>query len=253
MSTTLFNLKRPLIFFDIESTGTDVAKDRIVELSMIKYYGKDESESKLWRVNPGIPIPREASLVHGIYDADVANEPRFFELVNEVHTFIKDADLGGYNILKFDVPLLAEEMLRCGIQEPFAADVNFVDVFKIFTSNERRDLSSAYRFYCNKEMQNAHNAEADNQATIEVFRAQMNKYGLTEDLKALANEYGQGEILDYAGRFARNEQNEIVFTFGKNAGLRAIDQPGMLQWMLDRDFPEHTKYIARKILNKELS
>ncbi|MBV8389806.1 MAG: 3'-5' exonuclease, partial [Mucilaginibacter sp.] len=169
------NLKRPLAFFDLEATGTNVGIDRIVEISVIKLNPEEEEDVKTWRINPGIPIPLETSLVHGIYDEDIKDEPAFSVVAAEIAEFIGDSDLAGYNSNKFDIPMLMEEFLRAGI--PFDIDNRyFVDVQNIFHQMEQRTLKAAYLFYCNKEIVNAHSAEADTRATMEVLLAQIEKY-----------------------------------------------------------------------------
>jgi len=246
-------LTRPLVFFDIESTGVDIVQDKIVELCMIKYFPDHRSETLIERYNPGRPIPKEASDIHGITDADVADKPSFVSKANEVFEFIKGADLSGYNIVKFDVPLLTEELLRAGIAEPFDADIRFIDAYRIFTAMEKRDLGSALKFYTNETLTNAHSAMADTSASASVLNAQIAKYAIHGDVETLVKLSGvDTEIIDYDGKFSRNEKGEIIFTFGTNRGKRVIDNEGMLKWMLDKDFSQHTKYIAQKLLNKEI-
>src|SRR5476651_271116 len=173
------NLKRPLAFFDLEATGTNVGADRIVEISIIKLHPDGTEEVKTWRVHPDMPIPLESSLIHGIYDEDIADQPKFKELAQEVADFMHDSDLAGYNSNKFDIPMLAEEFFRAGVQ--FDLDNrHFVDVQNIFHQMEQRTLKAAYLFYCNKPIINAHSAEADTRATMEVLLAQIKKYADTE-------------------------------------------------------------------------
>jgi DNA polymerase-3 subunit epsilon len=245
-------LQRPLVFFDIESTGTDVSKDRIVELCLIKYHPDHSSESKTMRFNPGMPIPKETSDIHGITDEMVKDAPSFASKAEEIAAFLSNCDLGGYNILRFDVPMISEELSRSGIKEPIKADVKFVDSFRIFSKMEKRDLSAALKFYCQKEIVNAHSAEADTIASAEVLNGQIAMYGLKADAASLHDFCSDGEILDYDRRFGRNEKGDIIFNFGTNKGKRALDNPGMLQWMMDKDFSENTKMIAGKILRGEL-
>src|SRR5476649_344561 len=169
------NLKRPLAFFDLEATGTNVATDRIVEISIIKLHPDETEEVKTWRVHPGMPIPLESSLIHGIYDEHIADQPKFKELAQEVADFMLDSDLAGYNSNKFDIPMLAEEFLRAGVV--FDLDNrHFVDVQNIFHQMEQRTLKAAYQFYCKKQIENAHSAEADTRATMEVLLAQIARY-----------------------------------------------------------------------------
>lgn len=252
MSLSRIKLERPLVFFDIESTGTDIVKDRIVELCLIKYMPDASKETKLMRFNPGRPIPAEATAVHGITDADVANEPPFTSKAQEIKDYISDCDLGGYNIQRFDVPMLVEELLRAGVSDPIASDVRFVDSFRIFAMMEKRDLTSALQFYCGKTLEKAHTAEADTIASAEVLNGQVERYGFKGDIASLSELSSDGELLDYDRKFARNDHGQIIFTFGANKGKKVLDNPGMLQWMLDKDFSEHTKYIARKIMKGEL-
>ena len=246
-------LTRPLIFFDIESTGVDIVQDKIVELCMIKYFPDKHSETYVERFNPGKPIPKEATDVHGISDDDVKDKASFISKAAEVVAFLKGSDLSGYNIIKFDVPMLTEELLRAGIREPFESDVRYIDAYRIFTAMEKRDLSSALKFYTNQTLQNAHSAEADTSASAAILNAQVAKYNINGDIDALVKLSGvDTEIIDYDGKFSRNEKAEIIFTFGTNRGKRVCDNEGMLKWMLDKDFSQHTKYIAQKLLNKEL-
>ncbi|MCM0041375.1 MAG: exonuclease domain-containing protein [Algoriphagus sp.] len=251
------NLKNSIAFFDLEATGTNVSTDRIVEISIVKLNPDGGQQIYTRRVNPGIPIPLEASLIHGLYDKDLKNEPYFKDLAQEVFQFIGQSDLAGFNVLKYDIPLLVEEFLRSGID--FDLDKrNLLDAQKIFHLMEKRNLSAAYKFYCGKKLENAHSAEADTLATVDVFRAQIerylgesvedlqgNKLGVMEnDMKkvhALVNE----RMVDLAGRFVFNAQGQEIFNFGKHKG-KTIEQalqeePGYYEWMMKGDFPLDTK------------
>ena len=261
------NLKRPLAFFDLEATGTNVGTDRIVEISVIKLHPEGTEEVKTWRVHPGIPIPLESSLIHGIYDEHIADQPKFKELAQEVADFMKDSDLAGYNSNKFDIPMLAEEFLRAGVQ--FDLDNrHFVDVQNIFHQMEQRTLKAAYLFYCNKGIINAHSAEADTRATMEVLLSQIEKYADTEwedkkgnkskpivnDIEALHHFTNLNRPVDFAGRLAYNENGEEVFNFGKHKGKRVEDiftaEPSYYSWMMQGDFPLYTKRKLEAIFNR---
>src|ERR1700744_5047443 len=220
------NLKRPLAFFDLETTGTNLGSDRIVEISVIKLhppYGSQE-EVRTWRINPGIPIPLESSLVHGIYDEDIKMEPFFKEVAGLIATFIGNSDLAGYNSNKFDIPMLMEEFLRAGVEFDIE-NRHFVDVQNIFHQMEQRTLKAAYKFYCEKDILNAHSAEADTRATMEVLLAQIDRYENTEwedkkgnrtvpvvnNIEALHKFTNLSRPVDFAGRMVYNEQGEEVF------------------------------------------
>lgn len=250
------NLKRPLAIFDLEATGLDVTNDRIVEIAILKVNVDGSTEEFSRRVNPQIPIPTEVSLIHGIYDADVANEKNFTELAPEVAAFLGDADLAGYNSNKFDIPLLAEEFLRAGLSIDISTR-NFVDVQNIFHKMEQRTLVAAYAFYCQKELVNAHNAMADVVATWEVLQAQLERYeNLEGKVEFLADftKVGNMDILDFAGRIAVNEQGEAVYNFGKHKGKTirevAVIEPGYYGWMLDANFPLYTKQVLKREMDK---
>jgi len=261
------NLKRPLAFFDLEATGTNVATDRIVEISIIKLLPDGSEEVKTWRVHPGMPIPLESSLVHGIYDEDIKDEPKFKELAKEINEFLADSDLAGYNSNKFDIPMLAEEFLRAGIA--FELDNrHLVDVQNIFHQMEQRTLKAAYQFYCNKDIINAHSAEADTRATMEVLLAQLDRYAGVEwvdkkgnkskpvvnDVEALHTFTNLNRPVDFAGRMAFNEDGEEVFNFGKHKGKRVEDvfavEPSYYSWMMQGDFPLYTKRKLEEIYNR---
>jgi DNA polymerase-3 subunit epsilon len=249
-------LSRPLAVFDLETTGTNITSDRIVEIAIIKIYPDGKEENYCKRVNPTIPIPKEISEIHGIYDNDICNAPTFKDLANEIVAFIGDADLAGYNSNKFDIPVLAEELLRADF--PFdMANRHFVDVQNIFHKLEQRTLSAAFQFYCSKSIENAHSALYDAKATWEVLQAQLERYNeLNGDIQFLsefsrANNY---QFLDFAGRLAINEKKEAIYNFGKHKGKTIKDvmktEPGYYGWMLDADFPLYTKNCLRKEMDK---
>ena len=212
-------LNRPIVFFDLETTGVNIVKDRIVEISILKIFPNGNKESKTWLVNPTIEIPNEVIAIHGITNEKIANEPTFDQLHKEILNLIEDCDLGGYNSNKFDIPLLAEEFLRCGVDFSMK-NIKTVDVQNIFHKLEKRTLSAAYKFYCNKELVDAHSAEADTIATYEVLLAQIDKYSeLENDIDFLSSFSNIGnKRLDIAGFLRMNENNEPSITFGKYKG-----------------------------------
>ena len=261
------NLKRPLAFFDIEATGTNVGADRIVELSVIKLNTDGSEEVKTWRVNPGMPIPIESSLVHGIYDEHIKDEKVFADLAADVAQFIGNSDLAGYNSNKFDIPMLMEEFLRVGV----AFDLEnrfFVDVQNIFHQMEQRTLKAAYQFYCNKQIVNAHSAEADTRATMEVLLAQLERYAgadwedkagkisqpIVNDIEALHSFTNLNRPLDFAGRMIYHEKGEEIFNFGKHRGKKVEDvftaEPSYYSWMMQGDFPLYTKRKLEEIYTR---
>ncbi|KPQ18834.1 MAG: DNA polymerase III subunit epsilon [Algoriphagus marincola HL-49] len=251
------NLKNPIVFFDLEATGTNVGTDRIVEISLVKLFPDDQKEIYTQRVHPTIPIPLESSLIHGIYDADVKDKPYFKDIAKDVQQFIGGADLAGFNVLKYDIPLLVEEFLRSGID--FDLDKrNLLDAQKIFHLMEKRNLSAAYKFYCGKTLENAHSAEADTLATLEVFRSQVvryageevedlqgNKLGIFENDMKKIHDLVNEKMVDLAGRFIFNSEGIEIFNFGKHKG-KTVEQvlkeePGYYDWMMRGDFPLDTK------------
>ncbi len=246
-------LTKPLIFFDLETTGVDIAKDRIIELSVTKFLPDGTQETKTRRYNPGIPIPAEASAIHGIYDDDVMDAPKFSEIAKGLSNYFIGSDIGGFNVLRFDIPLLVEEFLRAGAAVPFDASTRYVDAMSIFHKMERRDLTAAYKIYCGKDHTGAHGAAADVQVSAEVFNAQISRYGLENNIEALHNFCNNGnEIVDFAGKFKRDESGEIIFAFGKNMGKPVLKERNYLTWILEGEFPFHTKYCVNKILMGEL-
>ncbi|NND94392.1 MAG: 3'-5' exonuclease [Flavobacteriales bacterium] len=245
-------LERPLAFFDLETTGTDVAKDRIVEICIIKAMPDGNREKYLERLNPTIPIPASSSAIHGIMDADVRHCPSFEYKAEEIFQFLEDCDLAGYNSNRFDIPLLIEEFLRVGDKYDLS-DRKFVDVQNIFHRMEQRTLVAAYKFYCDKELVNAHSAEADVIATLEVLEAQLDHYDeLENDVESLS-EFSKGNraTLDFAGRIALDENEDAVFNFGKHKGKKVTDvftaEPSYYHWMINAEFPKFTKQVITKI------
>nr|WP_314559154.1 3'-5' exonuclease [uncultured Capnocytophaga sp.] len=252
-------LSKPICFFDLETTGIDITKDRIVEISILKIYPNGNKESKTWLVNPTIPIPAVASEVHGITDEKVANEPTFKELAKQIYHMIKDSDLAGYNSDRFDIPLLAEEMLRAGVDEFDLGNRVTVDVQTIFHKMEQRTLSAAYKFYCDKDLADAHSAAADTNATYEILKAQLDRYegSLENNVKKLSEFTYRKQIVDFAGFIAYNEKGDEVFTFGKHKGKRVEDifeqEPGYFGWLLNADFPLYTKKVLSNIKLRKLT
>lgn len=247
---TKLNLDKPVAFFDLETTGVSVGKDRIVEISILKIHPNGKEESKTRKVNPEMDIPEESTKVHGISNEDVKDEPTFNELAPEIMLFLKDCDLAGYNSNKFDVPMLVEEFYRVGFD--FDLDErNLIDVQNIFHKMEQRTLVAAYKFYCGKNLEDAHSAEADNLATYEVFKAQLSKYNeLENDMNFLADFSKRGNWADLMGRFAYNNKKEVVFNFGKhkNKTVQSVlqSEPSYYAWMMKGDFPQSTKKILKK-------
>ncbi|EKY17013.1 3'-5' exonuclease [Capnocytophaga sp. oral taxon 324] len=250
-------LSKPICFFDLETTGIDITKDRIVEISILKVYPNGNKESKTWLVNPTIPIPKAASDVHGITDERVVGEPTFKELAKQIHNMIKDSDLAGYNSDRFDIPLLAEEMLRAEVDFDLGNRVS-VDVQTIFHKMEQRTLSAAYKFYCGKDLIGAHTASADTNATYEILKAQLDRYdNLENNIKKLSEFTYRKQIADFAGFIGYNDKGEEIFTFGKHKGKRVEDifdeEPGYFGWLLGADFPLYTKKILTAIKLRKLS
>ncbi len=245
------NLKNPLAFFDLETTGINIVNDRIVEISIIKILTNGEKDIYTKRVNPTIPIPKQASDIHGILDEDVKDAPTFKEIAKEVAKFIEGADIAGFNSNRFDVPLLAEEFLRAEVDIDMRKR-KFVDVQTIFHKMEQRTLVAAYKFYCNKDLTNAHSAEADTMATFEVLEAQLDKYpDLENDVEFLSNFSAQNKNADYAGRIIFNKDDVEIFNFGKYKG-QAVEEvfqkdQGYYAWILKSDFALDTKKVLTQI------
>lgn len=247
----MLNLSRPLAFFDLETTGIQVADDRIVEISVIKLLPSGEEEVMTRLVNPGRPIPKEASDVHGITDERVADAPLFKEVAKEIIDFIGDSDLAGFNCLKFDVPLLMEEFLRNGFDLDMRKRM-VVDVQNIFHKMEQRTLSAAYRFYCDSDLNNAHSAEADTRATKEILLAQVQRYPDLKNDVTFLHEFGRrGAMVDFAGHIVENDRGIPVFNFGKYKGREVVqvlkENPGYYGWMMDAQFPAYTKKVLTEL------
>ena len=253
-------LTRPLFFFDLETTGLNIASDRIVELSYYKVFPDGSSEGKTFRIKPTMMmlgqevqmhISDEASAVHGIYDEDLANCPTFKDIAPQVVAALENADLAGYNSNHFDLPLLAEELMRAGVDVDLKAK-RMVDVFTIFQRQEPRSLVAAYKFYCGKDLTNAHAADADTMATYEVLMAQLDRYELPEDVDGLAD-YTTGNVrfADFAGRIAYDAEGVEIFNFGKYKGQRVADvfrrDSGYYGWIIQGDFPQYTKAAFTRI------
>jgi DNA polymerase-3 subunit epsilon len=244
-------LRRHICFFDLETTGTNVAQDRIVEISILKVFPNGNKESHTWKVNPGVPIPKQASDIHGITDEMVANEPSFKELAPKVMALLKDSDLGGFNSNRFDIPLLAEELLRAEVDLDLKKAMS-VDVQTIFHKMEKRTLGAAYKFYCDKNLEDAHSAEADTNATYEVLLAQLERYqDLENDVKYLAEFSSHKNFADFAGFVGFDKEGREIFTFGKYKGTlveEVLDkEPGYFGWLLNADFPLYTKKVLTRI------
>jgi DNA polymerase-3 subunit epsilon len=244
-------LTKPICFFDLETTGINITKDRIVEISILKVYPNGTEESKTWLVNPEMTIPAEVIAIHGITNEKVANEPTFKQLAKEVYNMIKDSDLGGFNSNRFDIPLLAEEMLRAEVDFDMKKRVS-VDVQTIFHKMEQRTLSAAYKFYCDKNLDDAHSAEADTNATYQVLKAQLEQYDeLENNIKFLSDFSSRKKFADFAGFIVFNKEGEECFSFGKHKGKRVIDildqEPGYFGWLLNADFPLYTKKVLEAI------
>ncbi len=244
-------LKRPFVVFDLETTGINISRDRIVELAYIKVFPDGTEEKKTFRFNPEMPIPPEVSMIHGIYDEDVANEPTFASRAKELAECFSGCDFGGFNSNKFDFPMLVEEFLRSQVDFE-TENRKFVDAQRIFHMMEQRNLSAAYKFYCDKTLENAHSAMADTQATYEVLLAQIERYeNLENDIDQLHSISGQSNNVDLAGRMVYNDKKVPVFNFGKHRGRAVLDvfkiEPAYYQWMMDNDFPLETKRKLTKI------
>ena len=246
-------LKKPLAFFDLETTGTDPGTDRIVEIAMVKIHPNGTREKYVKRLNPTIPISAESTSIHGISNEDVKDCPTFKQVAKELYEWMKGCDLGGYNAVRFDIPMLAEELLRCGVNVDFT-ERQFVDVQQIFFKMESRSLTAAYKFYCQKTLDNAHSAEADVNATIDVLEAQLDRYEeLSHEVKALHKFTGGEQFVDYARRIVMKDGHPI-FNFGKYKGMKVEDvftkEPQYYDWMMQADFALHTKQKISEILNK---
>jgi DNA polymerase III subunit epsilon len=251
------NLKIPLCFFDLETTGINITQDRIIEIAVIKVMPGGEIIRKSNLVNPTVPIPPESTVIHGITNEDVADKPTFKEIAKDYVKFFEGADLAGFNILKFDVPMLVEEFLRAGVEFDYSRK-KLIDAQKIFHMMEKRTLSAAFKFYCGKEMTDAHSAEADTQATMDVLFAQIERYENQEVTDGLGNKVGvikndmeelnkltATEMVDLAGRMVKNDKGEPVFNFGKHKNKPVLtvfkEEPSYYDWMMKGDFSLDTK------------
>ena len=257
------NLKRPIVFFDLETTGTDICKDRIVEISVLKICPDGEEIIKTRKINPTIPIPLESSLIHKIYDEDVKDCPTFAKVARDLDQFLKGCDLGGYNLIRFDIPLLAEEFLRAGIDFDLE-NRHVVDACRIFHQMEQRTLSAAYKYYCDKKMENAHSAEADTVATYHILMAQLDRYkdtpyevaeGVEEfpiqnDMEQL-HKFTFQKTADLSGRLVYNNAGQEVFNFGKykNVSVEEVfrKEPSYYDWVMKSEFPLYTKKVLTRI------
>ncbi len=246
------NLKRPLAIFDLETTGLNQATDRIVEVAVLKVLPGGTSQMLHQRINPEMPIPAETSKIHGIFDADVAEMPTFKEFAPKLNDFMRDCDFAGYNSNYFDLPVLVEEFMRVDVDFDISQR-KFIDVQTIFHKNEPRDLKAAYRFYCGKDLENAHSADADTTATYEILLSQLDRYSeLKNDVDFLHRYTSRNnKSVDLAGRIVLNDKNIEVFNFGKHKG-RPVEEvfakePGYYQWMMDGDFPNYTKKVITNI------
>lgn len=253
---SILNLSKPICFFDLETTGTNVVKDRIVEIGILKVYPNGNRESHTWLVNPERPIPAEVTAIHGITDEKVAGEPSFPELAPRILELIKDADLAGYNSNKFDIPMLVEEFMRAGIDFDLSKR-KAVDVQNIFHKKEQRTLSAAYQFYCDKDLNDAHSAEADTLATYEILLAQLERYpDLENDIEFLAGYSNRFNAADVAGFIIYNKEGVECFSFGKykNRPVEEVldENPGYYGWLQNAEFPLYTKKVLTRIKLRKL-
>ncbi len=258
------NLQKPLAFFDIEATGLNVAKDRIIEINIYKVNPNGTEESKTWLVNPDYPIAEDATRVHGYTAGDLKDKPTFKQVAKEIERFLQNCDLAGYNAIKYDIPMLVEEFLRADVDFD-VANRRLIDVQNIFMKMEQRTLSAAYKFYLNKELENAHSAEADTKATYEILKAQLDRYQDTEfkdrdgnilrpvqnDMQKLQQFSSHHRNADLMGQIIFNDKNEEVINFGKYRGRTVEDvfksDPGYYGWIMKSDFPLYTKKLLTRI------
>ncbi len=250
------NLTCPVVFFDLETTGTDINKDRIVEICYLKVWPNGNEDAHTMRINPGMHIPEESSQVHGIYDDDVKDCPTFKEVAKNIAKDFEGADIAGFNSNRFDVPLLAEEFLRADVDIDLARH-RFIDVQVIFHKKEQRTLSAAYQFYCGKNLEDAHTALADTRATYEVLKAQLDKYpDLQNDMKFLSDYSSFTKNVDFAGRMVYDDNGAEVFNFGKYKGQLVKDvlakDPGYYSWILNSEFTLNTKAALTRIRVREM-
>lgn len=252
------NLKNPVVFFDLETTGTNINSDRIVEICYLKVYPNGNEESKTLRINPDMHIPEESSAIHGIYDEDVVDCPLFKDVAKNIARDIEGADLAGFNSNRFDIPVLAEEFLRAGVEIDMSKR-KFIDVQVIFHKMEQRTLSAAYKFYCGKNLEEAHTAEADTRATYEVLKAQLDRYPeeLKNDMAFLSEFSSFNRNVDFAGRMVYDDNGVEVFNFGKYKGMPVAEvlkkDLGYYGWIMGNDFTLNTKAMLTKIRLRELT
>jgi DNA polymerase-3 subunit epsilon len=245
------SLKKALIFLDLETTGVDVAKDRIVQIALIRYSPDGTQEEYNEIINPEIPIPVQTSEIHGIYDVDVLGKPNFKERSEEIIKFIGEGDFAGFNSNRFDVPLLLEEFARNGIDFPMK-DRKLIDVQNIFHKKEERTLAAAMKFYCGKELENAHDALADVRATADVLMAQLDRYEDLEGSTEFLHDFSRrNKNLDFVGRFVENNEGIACFNFGKHKGKPVAEvlktEPSYYSWMMQGDFPHYTKKVLQNL------
>jgi DNA polymerase-3 subunit epsilon len=245
------NLRRPIAFIDLETTGINISTDRIVEISVLKITPGGKEEWMTTRVNPEMAIPPKSTVIHGISDADVATSPTFREIAKNLASFLEGCDLAGYNALKFDIPVLAEEFLRVNVDFNFRKR-RYVDVQVIFHKKEQRTLAAAYQFYCKKDLQNAHSSRADTSATYEVLKAQLERYNdLDNDIEKLSAYSSYNTSADFVGRIIFDENGIEIFNFGKHKGKSVEqvlkDEPSYYAWMMNGDFPLYTKKVLTEI------
>ena len=250
-------LQKPIVFFDLETTGVNAIHDRIVEISYIKVFPDGNEESKTLRINPERHIPEQSSAIHGIYDEDVKDCPTFKQVARDIAAIFVNSDIAGFNSNYFDVPMLVEEMLRAGIDFDITK-CRLIDVQNIYHKLEQRTLSAAYKFYCGKNLEDAHSAQADTRATYEVLKAQLDKYPdkLNNDVQFLSSYSKMNDNVDFAGRIIYNDKHIPVFNFGKYKGQSVEDvlarDPGYYGWMMQGDFPQNTKQVLTKLRLKAI-
>lgn len=242
------NIQKPICHFDLETTGVDVANDRIVSIAVLKQMPDGSTESKYCLVNPQIPIPVEASNVHGIKNEDVKDKPTIKQISKSLYEFFEGCDLAGFNIVHFDIPLLSEEFSRCDLAFP-DPEAKFFDSCIVYKMKERRTLSAGYKFYCGKELKDAHNAEADVNASCEIFSKQMEMYGMTlDDVAKLSKPDAR---IDLAGKIMLDKDGDPIYTFGKSRGVKIKNDPSFAGWMLSQSFiPSDTKRHVRRVLTE---
>ncbi len=244
-------LKNPLIIFDLETTGINIVSDRIVELSYLKVYPNGDQEARTMKINPTVPIPEKVSKIHGITDQDVRDAPTFQEIARSIANIFEGCDFAGFNSNKFDIPLLAEEFIRADVDIDLMKR-KFIDVQVIFHKKEQRTLQAAYKLYCNKDLKNAHSAEADTLATFEILKAQLERYeDLPTDIDELSKYSSHNRNADFAGRIIYNDDGQEVFNFGKYKGQLVEDvlrkDPAYYSWMMNSEFPLYTKKVLTSI------